>query len=139
MPADWLGNLDGHKQLSKYLLDDKNYAKWALQVMDSEHEFHVTTDKDQVLGSKMCTPDGPEYYLFDKGDVGLVDVAPHLVLDNCDDFEAWHPKHPEAPRGRSVTLKMFRLHMLDYSKNKGDIYCCSAKKVKSKRSWTPEM
>ena len=100
MSADWLDDIDGHKLLSKYLLDDKHYSKWALQVMDSEHEFHVTTEKDKVLGSKMCTPEGPEYFLFDREDVDLVDVAPRLVLDNLDDLDAWYERNPETPRGR---------------------------------------
>ena len=139
MPADWLDDLDGNKRLSKYLLDDKNYAKWALQVMDSEHDFHVTTKKDKVLGSKMCTSEGPEYYLFDMEDVDLVDVAPRLVLDNLDDLAAWHRRNPEAPSGRSVNLQEFRLYMTEYSKNKGDIHCCSEKQVKSRRRWSPSM
>lgn len=139
MPADWLDDVDGRKRLSKYLLDDKNYAKWALQVMDSEHEFHVTTEKDKVLGSKMCTSEGPEYHLFDREDVDLVNVAPRLVLDNLDDLDAWYERNPEAPAGRSVNLQEFRLYMLEYSKNKGDVYCCSAKKVKSRRRWAPGM
>jgi hypothetical protein len=135
MPADWLDDADGHKLLSKYLLDDRNYPKWALQVMDSEHEFHVTTGEDKVLGSKMCTPEGPEYYLFDREDVDLVDVAPRLVLDNLDDLAAWHKRRSEAPAGRSVNLQEFRLFMLEYSKNKGDVHCCGAPKVKSRRRW----
>ena len=139
MPADWLDDVNGHKLLSKYLLNDKNYAKWALQVMDREHEFHVTTEKDKVLGSKMCTSEGPEYYLFDRGDVDLVDFAPRLVLDNLDDLAAWHQRNPEAPAGRSVNLQEFRHYMLEYSKNEGDVHCCSAKKAKLQRRWAPGM
>jgi hypothetical protein len=92
-----------------------------------------------VLGSKMCTSEGPEYYLFDREDVGLVDVAPHLVLDDLDDLAIWHQKNPHAPAGRSVNLQEFRLYMLDHSKNKGDIHCCSARKIKHRTRWAPRM
>ncbi|KPK26848.1 MAG: hypothetical protein AMK69_11395 [Nitrospira bacterium SG8_3] len=112
MAKYWINDEDETKLLSKYMVNDKHYGMWAIQIQDNKHEFHVVTEKGQVLGSKLCTLKGPVYSLFDGDDVALVHVA---------------------PPGRSVELKEFRLFILDYGKNKGDAYCCSAKKAETQK------
>ena len=97
-------------------------------------KFHVVTEKGRVLGSKLCTLKGPVYSLFDGDNVELVHVAPHLVFDDFCDLDAWNKGNPKSISGRSVELKEFRLFMLEYMKNKGDAYCCSAKKAET-RKW----
>jgi hypothetical protein len=122
------------KLLSKYMVNDKHYGMWAIQIRDNKHEFHVVTEKGRVLGSKLCTLKGPIYSLFDADNVELVHVAPRLVFDDLYDLDAWNKGNPKSTTGRSVELKEFRLFMLEYMKNKGDVYCCNAKKAET-RKW----
>jgi hypothetical protein len=135
MAKYWINDEDETKLLSKYMVNDKHYGMWAIQIQDNKHEFHVVTEKGQVLGSKLCTLKGPVYSLFDGDDVALVHVAPHLVFDDLSDLDAWNKGNPESTTGRSVELKEFRLFILDYGKNKGDAYCCSAKKAETRKWW----
>ena len=134
MAKCWIDDEGKTKLLSKYMVNNKHYGMWAVQVQDSKHEFHVLTEEGLVLGSKICTPEGPAYSLFDGDNVELVYVAPHLVLDDLYDLAGWYDKNPQASTGRSVELKEFRVFMLEYGKNKGDVYCCSAKKAET-RMW----
>ena len=130
----WMNDEDETKLLSKYMINDRHYGMWAIQIQDNRHEFHVVTEKGRVLGSKLCTLKGPVYSLFDGDDVELVHVAPHLVFDDLSALDAWNQGNPKSATGRSVELKEFRLFILDYGENKGDAYCCSAKKVET-RKW----
>ena len=123
----WIDDDNATKLLSKYMVNDKHYGMWAIQIQDSTHEFHVVTEKGQVLGSKTCTPEGPAYSLFDGDDVELVHVAPHLVFNDYSDLRAWNEGNPESTTGRSVGLREFRLFILEYTKNKGHVYCCAKK------------
>jgi hypothetical protein len=132
MPKHWINDEEKTKLFSKYKVNNKHYAKWAIQVMDGKHEFHVMTAEGRVLGSKMCTHKGPAYSLFDGESVDLVHVAPRLVFDDYYDLDAWKKGNPQVPIGRSVELREFRLFMMEYSKNKGDVYCCCVK-----RAYTP--
>lgn len=134
MSKYWIDDTDGTKLLSKYVVNDKHYGMWAIQIQDSKHEFHVVTRKGHVLGSKLCTLKGPVYSLFDGDTVELVHVAPHLVFDDLFELDAWNKGNPKMTGGRSVELKEFRLFMLEYMKNKGDVYCCSTKKAEG-RKW----
>lgn len=135
MAKYWKDDEDDTRLLSKYRVNDKHYGMWAIQIQDNKHEFHVVTETGQVLGSKICTPRGPVYSLFDGDNVELVHVAPHLVFDDVYDLDAWNKGNPESTTGRSVELKEFRLCMLEYKKNKGDVYCCSAKKAETRKWW----
>ena len=78
MAKYWINDADETKLLSKYMVNDKHYGMWAIQIQDNKHEFHVVTAKGLVLGSKMCTRKGPAYSLFDGDNVELVYVAPTL-------------------------------------------------------------
>ena len=135
MAKYWINDADETKLLSKYIVNDKHYAMWALQIQDNKHEFYVLTEKGLVLGSKLCTPKGPAYSLFDADNVELAHVAPHLVFDDPCDLDAWNKGNPESTTGRDVELKEFRLFMLEYIKNTGDAYCCSANKAET-RKWS---
>jgi hypothetical protein len=130
----WIDNAEETKLFSKYMVNDKNYGMWAIQIRDSKHDFHVVTENGRVLGSKTCTLRGPVYSLFDQDCVELVHVAPHLVFDDLSDLNSWHKGNPESASGRRVELKEFRLFMLEYNKSKGKVYCCSAKRAKT-RKW----
>ena len=129
MAKCWIDDEGETKLLSKYMVNDRHYGMWAIQIQDSRHEFYVVTENGLVLGSKTCTPKGPAYSLFEGDNVGLVHVAPHLVLNDRSDIDAWKKGNPQSTTGRSVELKEFRLFILEYMKNKGDVYCCSAKKA----------
>ena len=131
MAKYWIDDEGKTKLLSKYMVNNKHYGMWAVQIQDSKHEFHVVTEKGLVLGSKICTPEGPAYSLFDGDNVELVHVAPHLVFDALYDLNAWNKENPKTTTGRSVELKEFRLFILEYMKNKGHIYCCSTKKAET--------
>lgn len=133
MAEYWKNDADETKLLSKYMVNDKHYAMWALQIQDSKNEFYVVTKKGLVLGSKLCTPKGPTYSLFDGDNVELVHVAPHLVFDDLCDLEAWNKGNPKSTTGRSVELKEFRLFILEYIKNTEDAYCCGAKKAETQK------
>ena len=135
MAKYWINDEAKTKLFSKYMVNNKHYAQWAIQIMDGKHEFHVVTENGRVLGSKLCTLKGPVYSLFDGDNVELVQAAPHLVFDHFSDLDAWNKGNPKSTTGRSVELKEFRLFMLEYSKNKGCVYCCSAKKAKTRKWW----
>jgi len=135
MAKYWINDEEKTKLFSKYMVNNKHYAQWAIQIMDGKHEFHVVTEKGRVLGSKMCTPKGPVYSLFDGDDVDLVHVDPRLVFDDVYDLDAWHKGNPKSTTGRSVELKEFRLFILEYTKNKGHVYCCSEKKAETRKWW----
>ena len=129
MAKYWIDDAEETKLLSKYILNNRHYRMWAVQIQDNKHEFHVVTERGQVLGSKICSLKGPVYSLFDGDAVELVHVAPHLVFDNMFDLEAWKAGNPAPATGRNVELKEFRLFILGYKEsNKGNVYCCSAKK-----------
>lgn len=131
MAKYWINDEEKTKLFSKYMVNDKHYGMWAIQIMDGKHEFHVVTAKGRVLGSKMCTPKGPVYSLFDGENVDLVQVDPRLVFDDLYDLEAWEKGNLLPPAGRDVGLREFQLYITEYSKNKGDVYCCSAKKSRN--------
>ena len=133
MAKEWIDDAEVTKLLSKYMVNDRHYGMWAIQIQDNKHEFHMVTEKGQVLGSKLCTFKGPEYSLFDEEGVELVRVAPCLVFDDLYDLDAWNKGNPTSTTGRSVEFKEFRLFMLEYMKNKGEVYCCSAKKAETRR------
>ena len=135
MAKHWIDDEGETQFLSKYMVNDRHYGMWAIQIQDSRHEFHVVTEKGLVLGSKICTPKGPAYSLFDRDNVDLAHVAPHLVLNDRSDLDAWNKGNPQSTTGRSVELKEFRLFILEYMKNKGDVYCCSAKKAERREWW----
>ena len=134
MAKYWINDEEKTKLFSKYMVNNKHYAQWAIQVMDSKHEFHVVTEKGRVLGSKICTPNGPTYSLFDRDSVELVHVDPYLVFDDFYDLEVWKKGNPLPPEGRDVGLPEFQLYITEYRKNQGDVYCCSAKRVET-RKW----
>jgi len=134
MAKYWIDHADETKLLSKYIVNDKHYGMWAIQIMDGRHEFHVITEKGRVLGSKMCSPKGPVYSLFDGDDVDLVHVAPRLVFHDLYDLETWEEGNPLPPAGRDVGLREFQLYITEYSENEGDVYCCNAKKAEA-RKW----
>ena len=118
------------------MVNNKHYARWAIQVMDGEHEFYIVTAKGRVLGSKMCMLKGrPVYSLFDEENVDLVHVDPRLVFDEFYDLEDWKKENPLPPVGRDVGLREFQLYIAGHSKNNGDVYCCGEKKVETQR-WT---
>ena len=131
----WIDGEDDTRLISKYMVNDKHYGMWAVQIQDSKHEFHVVTETGLVLGSKICTPKGPAYSLFDGDNVELIHVAPHLVFDDFYDLSAWNKPNSKTSTGRSVELKEFRLFMVEYMKNRGDVYCCSAKKAERRTWW----
>lgn len=134
MAKYWIDDPDETKLLSKYMVNDKHYVMWAIQIQDNKHEFYVVTAKGRVIGSKLCTLYGPLYSLFDGDDVELVHVAPHLVFDDFYNLDAWKKGNPKTTTGREVELKEFRLFVLEYMKNNGDVYCCSDKKTET-RNW----
>ncbi|MDY6950223.1 MAG: hypothetical protein SWE60_01815 [Thermodesulfobacteriota bacterium] len=134
MSKHWINDEEKTKLFSKYIVNNKHYGQWKIQIKDGKHEFHVVTARGRVLGSKMCTPKGPEYSVFDGDNVGLVHVAPHLVFEDLHDLEAWEKGNPLPPSGRDVGLREFRLYITEYSKRKGDVYCCNAKKAET-RKW----
>ena len=134
MAKYWIDDEGQTKLLSKYMVNDKHYGMWAIQIQDSKHEFHVVTQKGLVLGSKTCTPKGPAYSLFDGENVELVHVAPHLVFEHLYDLAAWEKGNPLPPAGRHVGLGEFQLYITEYSKKNGNVYCCSAKKAEI-RKW----
>jgi hypothetical protein len=129
MAKHWINDEDETKLLSKYIVNDKHYGMWALQIRDNTHDFFVVTEMGQVLGSKHCTMEGPTYALFDGSSVKLAQVAPHLVIDDIHAPRTFGDGG-EATPGRSVKLKEFRLSILEYMKTKGDVYCCSARRSK---------
>ena len=133
MAKYWIDDEGETKLLSKYMVNDKHYAMWAIQIQDTKHEFHVVSEKGQVLGSKICTPEGPAYSLFDVDNVELVHVAPHLVFDDFNDLDAWNKANPKPTTGRIVELREFRLFVAEYMENKGRVYCCSTKKAETPR------
>jgi hypothetical protein len=117
------------------MVNDKHYGMWAIQIQDNKHEFYAVTENGRVLGSKLCTLKGPAYSLFDGDKVKLFHIAPHLVFRRLSDPEAINRRNPKSTTGRSVELNEFRLFMLEYMKNKGDVYCCSAKKTETQKWW----
>jgi hypothetical protein len=129
MPVDWI-NDDRYqvKPFPRYLVDDKNHGKWLTQATDGEHEIYITTKEDRVLGSKLCTPFGPLYYLYDQEDVGLIDVDRTLSFDNVDDIDEWYAENPKGPTGRRVKFVEFQRCLLEYRNNKGEVYCCGKKR-----------
>ena len=133
MAKYWIDDEEKTKLFSKYMVNNKHYAQWAMQIVDGKHEFHVMTANGRVLGSKMCTPKGPVYSLFDGENVDLVHVDPRLVFDDFYDLDAWEKGNPPPSTGRSVELGEFRLFMVEYSKAEGDVYCCDAKKAQTQR------
>jgi len=135
MARHWIDDEDGTRLLSKYIVDDKHYGMWAIQIRDNTHEFFVVTQTGQVLGSKQCTLEGPAYALFDGEDVKLAHVAPHLVSDDSNDRQISGPKDPDAKAGRSVKLKEFRFSILEYIKTIGAIYCCSSRRSQIRNDW----
>ena len=134
MAKHWINDEDETKFLSKYVVNDKHYGMWALQIRDNTHDFFVVTEMGEVIGSKHCTMEGPTYALFDGPSVKLAQVAPHLVINDL-----YAPKEDgdggDVSPGRSVKLKEFRLSILEYMKTKGDVYCCSARKSKMRTYW----
>jgi len=136
MEKYWINDEEKTKLFSKYMVNNKHYARWAIQVMDGEHEFYIVTAKGRVLGSKMCMLKGrPVYSLFDEENVDLVHVDPRLVFDEFYDLEDWKKENPLPPVGRDVGLREFQLYIAGHSKNNGDVYCCGEKKVETPR-WT---
>jgi hypothetical protein len=131
----WIDDDDATRFLSKYIVNDKHYGMWAIQVQDNRHEFFVVTETGQVLGSKHCTLDGPTYTLFDDQEVNLAHVAPHLTYDGLGNGNITGHKEPEAEGGRIVRLKEFRLSILEYINNGGAAYCCSRMKSKISIDW----
>jgi hypothetical protein len=73
--------------------------------------------------------------LFDGENVDLVHVDPRLVFDDHYDLEDWKKKNPLPPAGRDVGLPEFQLYVTEYSKNKGDVYCCGEKKAATPPRW----
>lgn len=134
MAKHWINDEEKTKLFSKYVVNNKHYGQWTIQIKDGKHDFHVVTAKGRVLGSKMCTPKGPAYSVFDGDNVELVHVAPHLVFDDLYDLDAWEKGHPLPPAGRDVGLREFQRYITEYSKHKGDVYCCNAKKAET-RTW----
>jgi len=135
MAKHWINDADKTRLLSKYMVNDKHYGMWAIQIQDNRHEFHVVTEKGRVLGSKFCSLKGPVYSLFDGDKVELVHVAPDLFFNDLCDLNAWNKGNPRSSGGRSVELKEFRHFMSQYMKDKGDLYCCSAKKAATRKWW----
>ncbi len=132
MAKYWINDEEKTKLFSKYMVNDKHYGMWAIQVMDGKHAFHVMTAEGRVLGSKMCTLKGrPAYSLFDEKNVDLVHVDPRLIIEDHYDLADWHKENPLPPEGRDVGLPEFQLYVTEYSKNKGDVYCCGEKKAET--------
>jgi hypothetical protein len=134
MAKYWINDEEKTKLFSKFMVNSKHYAQWAIQVNDSKHAFHVLTADGRVLGSKTCTLKGPAYSLFDEEKVELIHVDPRLILDDFYDLETWEKRNPVPLTGRDVGVREFQLYIKEYSKNQGDVYCCSAKKFE-KRNW----
>lgn len=135
MAKQWIDDDDATRFLSKYILNDKHYGMWAIQVRDNTHGFFVVTETGQVLGSKRCTLDGPTYALFDEQDVKLAHVAPHLTYGNRDTAGITGQKDSETQGGRIVKFKEFRLSILEHIKNGGAAYCCSHIRTKIRNGW----
>ena len=133
----WINDDEGTRLLSKYIVDNKHYGMWAIQVLDNTHEFFVVTEMGQVLGSKQCTMDGPTYALFDAESVKLGHIAPHLIPHDPDTGQMSGREDPNTNTntGRSVKLKEFRLSISEYIKNKGAVYCCSSRRSEIRNAW----
>lgn len=135
MAKQWIDDDDATRFLSKYMVNDKHYGMWAIQVQDNRHEFFVVSETGQVLGSKRCTLEGPTYALFDEGNVKLAHVAPHLTYDDQNIGKIPGQKDPVAEGGRIVKLKEFRLSIMEYINNGGAAYCCSRIRSKISNDW----
>jgi hypothetical protein len=57
----WIDDAHQTRLLSKYIVNDKHYGMWAIQIQDNKHEFHVITEEVRVFGSKLCTLEGPGF------------------------------------------------------------------------------
>jgi hypothetical protein len=134
MAKYWINDEEKTKLFSKYMVNSKHYAQWAIQVNDSKHTFHVLTANGRVLGSKTCTLKGrPVYSLFDEKNVDLVDVDPRLIIEDLYDLAEWYKKNPLQSVGRDVGVREFQLYITEYGKSTGAVYCCGAKKAETPR------